>query len=684
MKKILVVDDKRNPRASVAALLKRFFPGCAVISAAPGSGCIGKAKAETPDIILLARETRGLDGFEVREKLKSDEKTKHIPVIMTSAIKTDARGRVEELEVVADALSPGRVEKAEPTARVNVRPEGKKTGADAQGEKEELERRLEKRTLELARKNERLKKEIEVRKRAERDLKEARRVISDGSGIAFTRKNAAGWPVESVSDNVLEILGYSTDDFVSNGVIFSNCVHPDDVERYVEEISRCAGDATVNEFEHEPYRMRTKNGGEKVIRDRVRVERDASGKAVYLRSLVEDVTRWARAEEEKKKLESRLRQTRKMEVIGTLAGGIAHDFNNILSAVIGYTEVLLDDIEDGSPNPDNVRQVLAAGLRARDLIQQILTFSRQDETKPGPVFVKPLVKEALKLLRATLPSTIEIEQDLKGDPLILAAPTQIHQILLNLCANAGHAMRENGGVLKVRLDRVEVGTDYVAADPDMKPGPFIRLVVSDTGHGMLPEVMEKILDPFFTTKEKGEGVGMGLSVVHGIVASIGGTVEISSDPGEGSTFTLLFPAMDVRVEHDAGLHEPFPGGAEHILLVDDEPPIVATGGKVLQALGYKVTTLTSSVDALELFKKKRDEFDLVITDLTMPDMTGDKLAEKILAVKPGIPVILCTGFSSRITPEEAGDMGVRAFLLKPLLKRELAETIRKVLDEKNA
>ena len=393
-----------------------------------------------------------------------------------------------------------------------------------------------------------------------------------------------------------------------------------------------------------------------------------------------DITQLNETKEEKHKLEAQLQQAKRMEAIGTLAGGIAHDFNNILGAIMGYTELAQWDAGDSPSLKAHLDEVLQAANRAKDLIQQILTFSRQSQQEVKPVQVNLIVKEVLKFLRASLPTTIEIRQDIESDALVMGDPTQIHQVLMNLCTNAAHAMRDKGGLLDVSLVNVELDSDFVGRHPDMKAGPYLQLSVRDTGHGMPADIQDRIFDPFFTTKETGEGTGMGLSVVHGIVKSYGGTIYAYSEPGKGSSFKVYFPAIERRLEPEKRQEKPFPKGIEHILFVDDEQVLVNVGRQLLESLGYEVTTRTSSTEALELFKCEPERFDIVITDQTMPNMTGDELAKELMAVRSDIPVILCTGFSVRITEENAYEMGIQGFLKKPLLMRDLAETIRKALD----
>ena len=398
--------------------------------------------------------------------------------------------------------------------------------------------------------------------------------------------------------------------------------------------------------------------------------------------LHEEIVERKRVEEEKEKMQIQLRQAQKMEAIGTLSGGIAHDFNNILTAILGYTEIVLDDIPEGTETRQRLGQVLKASHRARDLVRQILAFSRQSEQELQPVRISHILKEALKLLRASLPSTIEIQQYIEtetGTGTILADPTQIHQVLMNLCANAAHAMRETGGVLKVTLGDVELDAEETAHHP-IDPGSYQRLTVGDTGHGMDPATIERIFDPYFTTKTPGEGTGLGLAVVHGIVRSHGGAITVHSKLGKGSTFQVLLPRIKSESVTQAERSVRLPGGKERILLVDDEDLLVTVVREMLTRLGYDVVGRTSSVEALELFRRQPDGFDLVITDQTMPHMTGADFAEALLRIRPDLPIILCTGFSEVITEEEAKAIGIREFVMKPMAAGEIAQIIRRVLD----
>jgi PAS domain S-box-containing protein len=391
-------------------------------------------------------------------------------------------------------------------------------------------------------------------------------------------------------------------------------------------------------------------------------------------SIARDIT-------ERKRTETRLQQSQKMEAIGTLAGGIAHDFNNILSPLLGYAELLKYDLSDDSPFRGSVDEILRASLRARDLVQQILAFSRQTEDELKPIKIQPDVEEAIKLLRSSLPKTIEMEQDIDSNcGAIFADPTQIHQIVMNLATNAYHAMKDSGGSLKVTLKPFQIKPDQSELI-GLMPGTYVCLTVSDTGVGIEKDILDKIFNPYFTTKEKGKGTGLGLSVVHGIVKSYDGNIHITSEPGKGTEVHVYLPIIEFKVEENThGSIESIHGGTEKILLVDDEEAIVRMEQQMLEQLGYKVITRTGSVDALEAFKANHDRYDLIVTDMTMPNMTGIQLAQEIKKIRPEIPVIISTGFSDQIDDEKCKAMGFQGYVMKPLVRKYFAGIIREVLD----
>lgn len=395
---------------------------------------------------------------------------------------------------------------------------------------------------------------------------------------------------------------------------------------------------------------------------------------VFFSAIIRDIT-------ERQRLETQLRQAQKLQAIGTLAGGIAHDFNNILTIILGYTELAMQKvIQPDHAVRHDLQGVFTAGLRAKDLVQQILTFSRQTERERTVVQLSPLVKEVLTLLRAALPSTIAIQQVISPRAgSVLADPTQIHQVLLNLCTNAAHAMRDTGGVLKVCLEPVDVTADGNLPAPDLKTGPYVRLLVCDTGHGMTPEIMERIFEPFFTTKNIGEGTGMGLAVVHGIVASHEGAMTVASTPGQGTTFAVYLPQSDRPSTADITAEESIVGGNERILFVDDEDAIVLIVKAMLEHLGYHVVVCTSSLAALDTFRAAPHGFDLVITDRSMPRMPGEALIRELRHIRPDIPIILYTGSNQDLTAEQSRMLGINACVLKPALARDWGRVIRQVL-----
>jgi PAS domain S-box-containing protein len=404
------------------------------------------------------------------------------------------------------------------------------------------------------------------------------------------------------------------------------------------------------------------------------------GNVTGVRAMFLDVTAKKEAEEEKKRLEAALYQAQKMEAIGTLAGGIAHDFNNILAAIIGYCELILLDCPKNTPICDKVRQVHLAGLRAKDLVQQILTFSRRNERRLEPLDIGPIIQETLNLLRSTLPTSIQLTTDMREECSgITADPTQIHQIVMNLCTNSAQAMPE-GGRIHIKLDDVPLEPGDARLLPNQQPGNHVRLLIEDNGEGIPEQNIHNIFTPYFTTKDKSKGTGLGLAVVHGIVQSYGGNIVVYSTLGKGTAFEVLIPATDQLGKPPIVAGEMMSGGKEHLLFVDDEPMLVDIGRQLLNALGYHVTATTSSTEALSLFRQNPTAYDMLISDITMPEMSGEKLAEKFKEIRKDIPIILLTGFSEKLKGQSAQDLGIEGLIFKPVEKSRLASAIHDIFN----
>lgn len=397
--------------------------------------------------------------------------------------------------------------------------------------------------------------------------------------------------------------------------------------------------------------------------------RDISGYILRCRDITEQV-----------RLEEQLRQSHKMEAVGTLAGGIAHDFNNMLAVIMGNAELALEDVNAEGPRR-NLEAILGASKRSRDLVRQILTFSRKSGGEEIPVDIESLLRETYMLLRSSLPATVRIDLDLRTrqGTTVIGDPSKIQQVIVNLANNAAYAMRKNGGSLSIGVSTVTLGSDVLTNGRTMI-GPHVKLTVTDGGSGIPSEIRKRIFEPFFTTKEPGQGTGMGLAVVYGIVESYNGVIEVESEVGKGSKFTVLLPQADISASQHAEAEEADLSGKEHILLIDDELPIVEMIQPMLERLGYRVTSITDAMDAIRVFSESPDSFDLILTDQTMPEMTGIELAEKVLSIRESMPIILCTGYSETISPETAKAAGIREFVMKPITKKEMSHAIRRTLE----
>jgi PAS domain S-box-containing protein len=519
-----------------------------------------------------------------------------------------------------------------------------------------------------------------------RQMESARMESEDRLLLALDVSGAAIWQLDLKSgefrfdERIFSLVGYDRSDLDQGLRFLREKTTPGSWETIQRKFNRhVVGKAPV--FDHE-FKLETSRRQWKWFHTKAKVVRyDKGGQPETMVGIIIDTSERKESEAERERLELTLRQAQKMEAIGTLAGGIAHDFNNILGAIVGYAQLAQMHASGDLRMQGYMDNVFKASERAKGLVEQILTFTRQGKSKKAPCDIAIVLKEVVKLLRASIPATIDIVQNIPSRlGTVMADQTQIHQVLMNLCGNAAHAMEEKGGQLTVTLENYLMDEKPVAAGDYLAPGRYLRLSVKDTGCGIEKAVVDRIFEPYFTTKAVGEGTGMGLATVHGIVNDHGGRVSVESVPGKGSVFRVFFPVLEDPAETVTSQSVSHPGGTEAILFVDDEELLVEVGVEMLKDLGYDAVGTTRPSQALEMFKARSDDFDLVITDMTMPGMTGDQLAAHILDHRPDVPVIICTGFSKRISAERASVLGIRALLMKPVTVQQLSLTIREVLD----
>ncbi len=526
--------------------------------------------------------------------------------------------------------------------------------------------------------SENLKKSFARIEKQNQELKESENKFSEVfrlSPNAYSITRISDGTMIEINNGYTKIFGYTEKDVKGKTSIELNTWVTE------SERKRVAGKLVADgKLDNEETQHRTKDN--RIIDVQISSIIIEIGNEQVILAEVMDVTQRKSAEEALRKSEERLLQAQKMESIGTLAGGIAHDFNNILFPILGHSEMLMEDIPGDSPFRVDINQIYKGALRASELVKQILTFSRQESVELKLMEIEPIINEALKLIRSTIPTTIDIKQDIQTDcGIVKADPTQIHQIIMNLSTNAYHAMEETGGVLKVSLKEIILSEDDLIS-PGMTPGVYACLIIADTGKGMDKILAGKIFDPFFTTKEQGKGTGMGLSVVHGIVKNIDGVIQVHSDPGKGTEFKVYFPIEKGSLKKQSiPSIETMQTGTEQVLLVDDEEAILRMVKKMLERLGYQVTTQVNSIEALDVFRAAPDKFDIVITDMAMPNMSGTQLASAMTKIHPGIPVLLCTGFSETMSEEKAAFLGIQGFLLKPIVLNDLSQKIREVLEK---
>jgi len=513
--------------------------------------------------------------------------------------------------------------------------------------------------------------DITERKKIQEDLKR-QALAMDNSSDTIVITDTSGI-IHYVNPAFKKITGYDNKEVLGKDLsILKSGVH--DAQFYEELWDTISG----GEIWSGQFTNKKKDGSEYIEEATISPVFSKEGEIINYVAVKRDIT-------DRLELEIKLRQSQKMESIGTLAGGIAHDFNNIMAIIVGNTELALDDVPKWNSAHSSLEEIKKASLRAKDIVKQLLSFSRKTDQKLQPIQIASVIKEALQFLRSTIPTTINIHRDIQTtEEMILADPTQINQIIMNLCINASHAMEQTGGDLTVTVEKVFLDNQLFKDYPDLKSGDHVKIIVSDTGPGIDLEIIDQIFDPYFTTKEVGKGSGMGLAVVHGIVKSHGGAIAVDSSLGKGTKFTMFFPLATEKPMVDTKTIQEIPRGNETILFVDDEISIVKMVQRMFERLGYKVETATTPQDALEQFSSNPAHFDLVITDMTMPQMTGVKLSEKLMDIRKDIPIIICTGHSTLVDEEKAKELGLAAYVMKPINMLETAQTIRKVLDRKQS
>lgn len=650
---ILIVDDKPENIDLMANILRSDYEIKAAVS---GEKAL-KISLEDPKpaMILLDIMMPGMDGYEVCRQLKANTSTCDIPIIFVTA---RAETREEEYGFELGAVDYIRKPVSPPTVIARVR-----THLQLYDHSRALEEMVHSRTVELQSSQLRLMKSEQFLNAIIENIPDMI-YVKRADNLEFVRLNKAGEDLIGISRE--EVVGkFAADLFPSEMAKMS-------LKTDQEALSSWRMVDIPNE------QLDTRHQGKRRAHTKKIPIMDENGVPEYLLGISEDITM-------QKQIEEQLRQTQQMESIGNLAGGIAHDFNNILFPIIGLSELLLEDLDPGSMAYENAQEVLIAGKRGSDLVKQILAFSRQSDQKLIPVRIQKILKEVLKLIRSTIPSDIDINHTIQHDcALVMADPVQVHQVAMNLITNAYHAVQdqENNRQISLDLKEIEISKKDIP-NGSLLPGPYILMTISDTGYGIDPEVREKIFEPCFTTKEHGKGTGLGLAVVFGIIKKLKGEIKVTSELNVGTTFEIYLPTIEKAAESIPirNINTNMVSGTEHILLVDDEEPIAKLESQMLQRLGYKVTSVISSREGLDIFTTDPSAFDLVITDMTMPNLTGDQLAKEMIAIRADIPVIICTGFSERINKKSAEEMGIKGFLMKPVVRSEMAKIVRNVLDE---
>jgi len=666
MRRILAIYNQQEPLAGFVARLRHIFPDSAVVPAYSWNLGLTESGKNPPDVILVGNGP-GLEREQTCRSLKTAENTRHIPIILCD-LSSGAPSTAPQEETIDEYI-------AQPLDDIQLK---NRITAVIKLKNAEEQLRLQKKTLEdlVNQRTWALQKELEERKRVETELRRSeekyRQLVHTSNDAIYFLYNQR---FLLINEKFQQMYGLTIDDVNHPDFDLFDLVATRSRQALAERYQKIArGEPVESRYE---FTALNKKGDEFEVEASVSFIDYKDG--IATQGVIRDIT-------ERKKMESRLRRSEKIEAVTTLAGGIAHDFNNILAIIRGYTELAMEDLEGESQVRRNLMHVVSASDRARDLINQILVFSRQSEENRQPTSISAAVEEVLKFIHPGLPAYIKVKTRIQPETgTVNGDPQQIRQVIINLCSNALHAMRETGGVLEIALEEITAGPNGLPGFENAAPGPYVLLTVSDTGHGMRNTVAARIFDPYFTTKSVGEGSGMGLAVIYGIVKNYGGEIVVHTRLQEGTSFQLYLPCSSSRrkIHHSTKQHEtqPLPRGSERILLVDDETSQTHFPEEMLENLGYQVVAVSRGIEALDIFRSDAEIFDIVIADRNLPDMNGLKMINRLLDIRPDIPILLSTGFDDNLSRDTAVKAGVKGFIMKPVVLLETATLIRNTLDK---
>ncbi len=674
MSKILIIDDKYDNLISIKALLKNYLPGCTIITSQSGHEGLTLVINEKPDTVILDVIMPEMDGFEVCRRIKGNKEINHIPVILLTAIKKDSQSRIKGLENGADAFLSKPIEPVELTAQIKVMLRIKNAEDKLRNEKEDLEKLIEIRTEDLIESNNQLKAEIGKSKERENELRKLT-VTMDQSPVSIMITDLLG-NIEYVNPKFCSLTGYSQNEALGENPRFLK-----GNEKSKEEYKKLWNQILSGNVWRGEFHNKKKNGELYWENAIIAPIMDDTDKILNLMAIKEDISIQKQLESDNHDLSIQLQRTQRLKTIGTLAGGIAHDFNNLLVPILGYSDLILSELSESDNIYDLMKEILNAGYRAKELVEEILLFSKQVERKKKPINLSTIVSDAMKLLRPSIPSTITIEQNLgKKDCLILADSSQVHQVIVNLCTNAWQAMENKKGKLIVILKTIEMDSNLRKRLPDYNKKKIVYLSIEDNGCGMKRDTIEHIFDPFFTTKSVNNGTGLGLSIVYGIIQRHNGRILIDSEPGKGTIFHLYFPFHLIEDNDDERKTIKMEKNEKSILIVNDDEMILNMISKMLVELGYKTFIFNCNREALETYRKEPGKYDLLISDFSLPDKNDFQLLEEFKIISNRFSIILLESYKDEnLDKPGIRKLAINEFLDKPFTRKKLANIVRKAL-----